>query len=181
MDIDKTKCVGCGNCHIICTMGVISLDEDGKSVVNQDECVECATCYRDSGTRSTLPGLSVPSGQCYLCSNWAIWPMSTSARPGRSRPLNLSGRESCVPSSAIPPSSIREPASPAGEPTRSRATTSPGGSGRVRWGWLLSSVAPVGAPFRDIEKVAMALAPLEPVFEPENPVTHLIVDKKRAG
>ena len=46
MDIDKTKCVGCGNCHIICTMGVISLDEDGKSVVNQDECVECATCYR---------------------------------------------------------------------------------------------------------------------------------------
>jgi ferredoxin len=46
MDIDKTKCVGCGNCHIICTMGVISLDEDGKSVVNQDECVECSTCYR---------------------------------------------------------------------------------------------------------------------------------------
>jgi ferredoxin len=46
MDIDKTKCVGCGNCHIICTMGVISLDEEGKSVVNQDECVECSTCYR---------------------------------------------------------------------------------------------------------------------------------------
>ncbi|MBU2235285.1 MAG: 4Fe-4S binding protein, partial [Proteobacteria bacterium] len=21
MDIDTTKCVGCGNCHIICTMG----------------------------------------------------------------------------------------------------------------------------------------------------------------
>ncbi|MBU0652425.1 MAG: 4Fe-4S binding protein [Proteobacteria bacterium] len=38
MDIDATKCVGCGNCHIICAMGVISLDADGKSVVNQDEC-----------------------------------------------------------------------------------------------------------------------------------------------
>jgi ferredoxin len=46
MEIDKKKCVGCGNCHAVCTMGVIYLDEDGKSVVNQDECVECYTCYR---------------------------------------------------------------------------------------------------------------------------------------
>ena len=46
MEIDKKKCVGCGNCHAVCTMGVIYLDEDGKSVVNQDECVECFTCYR---------------------------------------------------------------------------------------------------------------------------------------
>jgi ferredoxin len=46
MEIDKKKCIGCGNCHAVCTMGVIYLDEDGKSVVNQDECVECYTCYR---------------------------------------------------------------------------------------------------------------------------------------
>ena len=46
MEIDKEKCVGCGNCHAVCTMGVIYLDEDGKSAVNQDECVECNTCYR---------------------------------------------------------------------------------------------------------------------------------------
>ena len=46
MEIDKKKCVGCGNCHAVCTMGVIYLDEDGKSAINQDECVECNTCYR---------------------------------------------------------------------------------------------------------------------------------------
>src|SRR4030042_4183211 len=46
MEINKKKCVGCGNCHAVCTMGVIYLDQDGKSVVNQDECVECFTCYR---------------------------------------------------------------------------------------------------------------------------------------
>ncbi len=46
MEIDKKKCVGCGNCHAVCTMGVIYLDEDGKSVVNQEECVECNTCHR---------------------------------------------------------------------------------------------------------------------------------------
>jgi len=38
MEIDKKKCVGCGNCHAVCTMGVIYLEENGKSVVNQDEC-----------------------------------------------------------------------------------------------------------------------------------------------
>ena len=46
MEIDKKKCVGCGNCHAICPMGAIHVDEDGKSIVNQDECVECFTCYR---------------------------------------------------------------------------------------------------------------------------------------
>ena len=46
MEIDKQKCVGCGNCHAVCTMGAISLDEEGKSVVNQDQCVECSVCHR---------------------------------------------------------------------------------------------------------------------------------------
>jgi hypothetical protein len=32
----------------------------------------------------------------------------------------------------------------------------------------------IGAHFRDIEKVAMALAKLQPTFEPENPVTQLM-------
>jgi hypothetical protein len=36
----------------------------------------------------------------------------------------------------------------------------------------------IGAYFRDIEKVAMALAPLNPHFEKENPVTQLMEDPK---
>jgi hypothetical protein len=34
----------------------------------------------------------------------------------------------------------------------------------------------IGAYFRDVEKVAMALAPLQPVFEKNNPVTQLMED-----
>ena len=36
----------------------------------------------------------------------------------------------------------------------------------------------IGAYFRDIEKVAMALAPLGPFFEPQNPITQLLEDQK---
>jgi len=35
-----------------------------------------------------------------------------------------------------------------------------------------------GACFRDVEKIAMALAPHEPYFEPYNPVTQLMEDTK---
>ena len=53
-------------------------------------------------------------------------------------------------------------------------------TGRLRKGEA-GLVVEIGRPwlcafFRDIEKVVMALAPLEPVFESENPVTHLIAD-----
>ena len=45
MKIDEKKCVGCGNCVPYCTMGVIRI-ENGFAAVNEDECVECNTCYR---------------------------------------------------------------------------------------------------------------------------------------
>ncbi|MEK6655018.1 MAG: 4Fe-4S binding protein, partial [Thermodesulfobacteriota bacterium] len=73
MDIDTTKCVGCGNCHIICTMGAISLDADGRSVVNQDECVECSTCHRVLKNEEYWSGSSAPSGRCSPFFIWGTW------------------------------------------------------------------------------------------------------------
>jgi len=57
MEIDKKKCVGCGNCHAICTMGAIYLDEDGKSVVNQAECVSVQPAVVFCEMKSICPGL----------------------------------------------------------------------------------------------------------------------------
>ena len=43
----KRKCVACGNCVPICPMGAIHIDPvKRRATVNQDECVECYTCYR---------------------------------------------------------------------------------------------------------------------------------------
>jgi NAD-dependent dihydropyrimidine dehydrogenase PreA subunit len=50
MIIDPKKCVACGNCVAVCPMGAIHIDPEIKrATVNQDECVECYTCFR--GTR----------------------------------------------------------------------------------------------------------------------------------
>ena len=177
MDIDKTKCVGCGNCHIICTMGVISLDEDGKSVVNQDECVECATCYRVLRSED-YPPWSVRAIRKVLSlfklgylADVDICPTGALKPPELAWPRVLRSQFSnptvVHPGTGVPGRGTDE--------IKSNDVT-----GRLRQGeagLVIEFGRPgVGAFFRDIEKVAMALAPLEPVFEPENPVTHLITD-----
>jgi ferredoxin len=179
MDIDKTKCVGCGNCHIICTMGVISLDEDGISVVNQDECVECGTCYR------------VLRNEGY----WAWFVRAVRKVLFFSRLGYLADADLCPTGALTPPDLIwpRILRAQFSNPTVVHPGTGVPGrgtdeiksndvTGRLRAGEA-GIVVEIGRPgigtfFRDVEKVAMALAPLEPVFEPENPVTHLIADFK---
>jgi ferredoxin len=179
MDIDKKKCVGCGNCHIICTMGAISLDEDGQSVVNQDECVECGTCHRvlqNEGfppwfVRSIRKVLTFCKlgylADADLCPTGALTP------PDLSWPRILRAQFSnptvVHPGTGVPGRGTDE--------IKSNDVTGRLRSGEV--GLVVEIGRPgIGASFRDIEKVAMALAPLEPVFEPENPVTLLMTDRK---
>jgi ferredoxin len=179
MDIDKEKCVGCGNCHIICTMGAISLDEEGKSVVNQDECVECATCHRVLKNEGYLPGLVRAIRKVlfffklgYLADS-DLCPTGALTPPELTWPRVLRAQFSnptvVHPGTGVPGRGTDE--------IKSNDVT-----GRLRRGEV-GLVVEIGRPglgafFRDIEKVAMALAPLAPTFEPENPVTHLITDKK---
>jgi ferredoxin len=179
MEIDKNKCVGCGNCHPICPMGAITLETDGKSVVNQDKCVECSTCYRVlrderyppavvGGIRTVLSALSleyVPDVD--VCPTGALTP------PELEYPRNLRAAFS--------------------DPTVVHAGTGVGGrgteeiktndiTGRLREGEA-GIVIELGRPgtgshFRDIEKVAQSLIPLKPHFEEFNPVTLLMTDTK---
>jgi ferredoxin len=177
MEIDKTKCVGCGNCHAVCTMGVIYLDEDGKSVVNQDECVECLTCYRVlrnegyppwfvRGIRKVLSFLRLGYlGEVDVCPTGALNPPELEW-PRRLRAV-FSDPTTVHPGTGVPGRGTDE--------IKSNDVT-----GRLRRGevgFVIEMGRPgVGAFFRDIEKVAMALARLKPHFERENPVTQLMVD-----
>lgn len=179
MDIDKDKCVGCGNCHVVCTMGVISLGADGRSVVNQDECVECGTCHRvlvNEGyppwfVRAIRKGLSALKlgylADADLCPTGALTP------PDLTMPRLLRAQFSnptiVHPGTGVPGRGTDE--------IKSNDVT-----GRLRAGeagFVVEIGRPgIGAWFRDVERVAMALAVLGPEFEEENPVTLLMVDKK---
>ena len=179
MDIDKTKCVGCGNCHAVCTMGAISIDVDGKSVVNQDECVECSTCYRVLRNEGYPP--------------WFV--RSVRAILGVLNLQYMAAPDVC-PTGALTPPDLEYPRSlraAFSDPTVVHPGTGVGGrgteeiktndvTGRLRTGdagIVIELGRPgTGARFRDVEKVAMALIPLEPHFEEFNPVTQLMEDPK---
>jgi ferredoxin len=179
VEIDKSKCVGCGNCQTICPMGAISLDTDGKSIVNQDVCVECSTCYRVLRNEG-YPPIAVRAIRSVL---------------GLLRLQYLAAPDVC-PTGALTPPELEYPRSlraAFSDPTVVHPGTGVGGRGTEEiktndvTGRLGKGDAGIvvelgrpgtGAHLRDVEQIAMALAPLEPHFEPFNPVTQLMVDTK---
>ena len=179
MEIDKKKCVGCGNCHAVCTMGVIYLDEDGKSAVNQEECVECNTCYRVCRNEGYHPWLV--RGIRRLLSLFRlgylaevdVCPTGALTLPQLEWPRSLRAVFS-DPSTVHPGTGVMGRGT---DEIKSNDVT-----GRLRSGdagLVVEMGRPgTGAFFRDIEKVAMALARLKPHFEKENPVTQLMVNKE---
>jgi len=178
MEIDKKKCVGCGNCHPFCTMGAIYLDEDGKSVVNQEECVECCTCYKVLRNEGYPP-----------------WLVRTIRRILSLLRLGYLAEVNVCPTGALSPPVLEWPRVVRtffSDPSTKHPSTGIGGrgteeiktndvTGRIRKGeagLVVELGRPgKGAPFREIERVAMALARLGPLFEEENPVTQLMKDR----
>jgi ferredoxin len=158
-------------------MGVIYLDEDGKSVVNQEECVECFTCYRVLRNERYQP--------------WFVRAIRKVLAFFR---LGYLGEVDVCPTGALTPRELEWPRSVRAvfsDPTTIHPGTGVPGrgtdeiktndvTGRLRKGevgLVVEMGRPgIGAYFRDIEKVAMALTKLKPHFEKENPVTQLMVD-----
>ena len=179
MEIDRKKCVGCGNCHVICPMGAISLDKDGTSIVNQDECVECSTCYRvlrDEGhwppfVRALRKILSLLRLQ--FLAEVDVCPTGALTPPELAWPRSIRAAFS-------DPTVIHAGTGVSGRGTEEIKTNDVTGRlGEGEVGFVIEIGRPgTGACFRDIEKVAMAMAPLRPTFEPNNPVTELMADPK---
>ncbi len=179
MDIDKTKCVGCGNCHVICPMGAISLDADGRSVVNQDECVECSTCYRVLRNEKRLPWFVCALRKVLFFFRLGYLAETDICPTGALTPPDLTWPRS-VRAVFSNPSIVHPGTGVAGRGTdeiKSNDVTGRLCQGEA--GLVVEIGRPgIGAFFRDIEKVAVALASLAPVFEPDNPVTQLMLDAR---
>jgi ferredoxin len=159
LKIDPKKCIGCGRCSAYCTMwgGVMHFARDRKNlsqiiaVIDDDECVECSVCLR-SGCCPTDALFQPPLS----------WPRIV--RKNFSDPLKIH------PETRIP-----------GRGTEEMKTNDV--TGRFPWGKYGMACElgrpGVGARFRDVEKVARALATLPVDFEENNPVTKLMVDREK--
>ncbi len=180
MKIDKTKCVGCGNCTYVCPMGAIYLDPtDHRATIDADACVECYTCYRGMSTEHLYPPLI--RGIRKLLSFFR---------------LRFEPEPDVCPTAAFVPDELQWPRivrRAFSDPQVPHESTGIHGRGteevktndvtnRVKQGeagFVVEFGRPgVGARFYDIQKTTMALARLGVVFEPNNPVTHLMSNPK---
>lgn len=149
MIVDLDTCVGCGKCLPYCPMGALSL-EDGHSVVDREVCVECNICIHSKVC--PVDALRIEE---------LSWPREV--RSAFSDPLK-SHRDTGVP----------------GRGTEEMKTNDV--TGRFKPGHAGIAIE-LGRPgtgtyFKDVEKVAKAVAKLGVVFEEKNPVTSLMVNKK---
>jgi NAD-dependent dihydropyrimidine dehydrogenase PreA subunit len=153
MKIDKEKCIGCEACHPYCPVeSIATIESQGKPVseIIPDNCVECGACLRSE----VCPTDAIQTEEL-------TWPRSI--RAAFSNPFAIH-----------PLTKIR------GRGTEEMKTNDV--TGRFRHGFAGVAIEmgrPIlGTTFRDLETVTMAIAKLEVEFEPQNPVTPLIVDKK---
>ena len=46
--IDRNKCIGCGNCRLVCSCDVIAMDKNNKAYVKYPEdCIVCLFCEQE--------------------------------------------------------------------------------------------------------------------------------------
>ena len=51
--MDKEKCVGCGNCRLVCATDVIAMGEDGKPYIKYpQDCIVCLFCEQECPTKA---------------------------------------------------------------------------------------------------------------------------------
>ena len=151
MVINSEICIGCGQCIDYCPVNAIFEDQDNDvSFIDLEKCVECGNCLR----QAECPVDAIFQQEL-------LWPRSI--RSIMSDPLTITS-ESGI----------------AGRGTEEMKTNDV--TGRFKQGSVgigIEMGRPIlGAYFRDIEKVSMAVAAFGVVFEPCNPLTSLMSNKE---
>jgi hypothetical protein len=161
-------------------MGAIAIDvTQNRAVVNADECVECYTCYRGMSMEQLNPTL-----------------VRGIRRLLKAFRLRFDPEPDVCPTSAITPDELSwprvvrrafsDPIVPhestgvhgrGTEEVKTNDVTNRVGIGEA--GYVIEFGRPtVGVRFREIEKMTLALAEIGIEFEPKNPVTHMMNDRK---
>src|SRR4030065_1135114 len=157
MKVRDDRCIGCKRCFPYCPMGKIQILRRHEKIpgrvtidIDQDKCTDCGMCYRAR-----------------------IWPVNALYQPTEPWPREV---RAVLSNPLIEFKGSQVP----GRGTEEMKTNDVSGRFRPREvGVGIELGRPgVGAYFRDVELVAMALSPLGYGFAEENPVTQLMSDKK---
>ena len=148
MLIDNSVCIGCESCIVYCPMGAIISGPTGVAI-EREACVECNICRHADVCPTDA-----------LVAEEHEWPRAV--RRVFSDPLATHA------STNVP-----------GRGTEEMKTNEV--TGRIRHGWAGVAVElgrpGTGTTFRDVEKVAMAVAKHRIIFERQNPVCGLMTDE----
>ena len=177
MLVDHSKCVGCGDCVAVCPVGAIHV-ENRLAHINQEECVECGACIRFVTSEDAPPWLVRTTRRFLSFLNLRY-----------DQPLDLCPTGALYQTELQWPRTLRAQFS---DPLAIHPSTGVGGRGTEeiktndatnrlppgRAGVLVEFGRPgIGARFRDVQKVTIALAHVQGlVFEEKNPVTVLMED-----
>src|SRR5438067_9151373 len=178
MTINPHKCVACGNCIYVCPMGAIYIDPELKrATINRDECVECYACYNGL-SKEVLP----PSTVRFVRRTLANFRVRFEPEP------DVCPTTAFEPDQLEWPRVVRRAFSDPRVPHESTGVSGRGTeevktndvSGRVKVGEVGFTIEfgrpGVGVWFRDIQKMAWAMAKAGVSFEKKNPVTSLMSD-----
>ena len=178
MHIDPRKCVACGNCLAVCPVSAIYIDPlIRRATVNLDECEECYACHNRMSKEDLNPTLVRTIRGFFkvlrirfdpepdVCPTSAFAPQKL-AWP---RSIRQAFSDPCVPheSTGVYGRGTEE--------VKTNDVTNRVGPGEV--GFTVEFGRPaVGARFREVQAVTMALARIGATFEKNNPVTALMPD-----
>ena len=184
MKVDENKCVGCGNCVIVCPMEAIHIEGDygyGKAYIDQDKCVECGACKRFVSPEDANPTL-----------------VNAARRTIRLFKLRYDQPIDICPTSALYQPELEWPrvlrqvfsdpvVSHTGTNTKGRGTEeikTNDVTGRLKKGQcgiLVEFGRPgIGARFYEVERVSRAISQVEGIrFEESNPITQMMRDRSQ--
>ncbi len=179
MLIDVNKCVACANCVPVCPMGAIYIDPDiQRATINQDECVECGTCFRGMSQEHLNPSIVRTVRKIARLFRFRFEP-EPDVCPTAAFVMNELTMPRLVRQVFSDPVVEHKSTGIKGRGTEEVKTNDVNprvGIGEV--GYTIEFGRPgVGVRFRDIQEMTTALAGLGIEFEEKNPISHLMTDK----